>query len=263
MPMRARIPVAIALCWTVIVVLSTIASGQDTRRVPASNRDVKQDVVSVDASVHSDVADQVNRQPPSSHDLSVRPTSYSHWGFQSAKQPSTTRFWPAGENTGSASVGSTDVESSSPLTGRLVLTRPSREALQPSIFRPPRDIGLAISAARDDNSTNDGSLADVQGNFSNKRGGAGRTNLGPLTIDRTVSPPISQTDQYSSPFRARPFGPFRIAAFSTFSSSFPKAFVPFSTGSLAKPKSLRALPRQSSDALRGLVSTDLPSKQNN
>jgi hypothetical protein len=262
MPMRARTPVAAALCWTLIAVLSTIASGQDTRRVPASNRDVKQDVVSVDASVHSDVTDQVNQQPPSSHDLSVRPTSYSHWGFQSARQPSTTRFWPAGENTGSASVVSADVEPSSPLAGRLVLTRPSLEALQPSIFGPPRDIGLAISPASDGNSTNDGSLADVQGNFSNKRGGAGRTNLEPLTIDRTVSPPISQTDQYSSPFRARAFGPFGISPFSTFSSGFPKAPFPFSTGSLAKTKPLGALPRRSSDALRGIASAS-PSRKNN
>ena len=61
---------------------------QDTNRVPERNQ---QDPRAVNASVHVDVEERVQRPQPFQQP-NKQPMAYSHWGFQSADQPPAPRF---------------------------------------------------------------------------------------------------------------------------------------------------------------------------
>jgi hypothetical protein len=82
----------VAGCWVIFVFSAGVAGAQDSSRVPDTNPDAGS---AVDASVHAGIDEQSAQQPqPSRQPNKRQQTTYSHWAFQPAKQPSATRFQP-------------------------------------------------------------------------------------------------------------------------------------------------------------------------
>jgi hypothetical protein len=87
-----------AVFCAIFALSSGAAHAQDSARVPDTNPDAGS---AVDASVHAGIDEQSAQQPqPSRQPNKRQQTTYSHWAFQPAKQPSATRFQP--EQTASA-----------------------------------------------------------------------------------------------------------------------------------------------------------------
>jgi hypothetical protein len=82
----------IAICCAMFALSSGAVRAQEETQVSDSNPDAD---TAVDASVHAGADEPAAQQAQPSRQPAKRPqASYSHWGFQSANQPSATRFEP-------------------------------------------------------------------------------------------------------------------------------------------------------------------------
>ena len=209
----------------------------------------------MDASIHADVDELAKQRPQPSQQANIRPTNYSRWAFQSAKQPPATRFWPTQAATPVFAGTLADGKNPSILDNQSF--QPGAQSPAFTVW-PFRVAGSTISPASDGNSERLDRHPGRFGSLPVDRSHDGST--GPQLFKTAVPPfsPQPQTDGFSTTFREKRFG---LTSTSPFPDSFPKATF-LSSRDRAKKKQNKSHLQKSADGSHATGSPDSrPAKQ--
>ena len=198
----------IAVCCVIFALSSAAVRAQDTTRVPDTNPDAGG---SVDAWVHAGVDEQSAQQPqPPRQPNKRQQTSYSHWAFQSANQPSATRFQPEQAPSLLAQPGKSD----NPSTLFNPLTR--SETPPPDILRHGQDTPFGISPIAGTNDPRNPQSAAVRGLLQNLNSES-ETQVQSFKSKKPVPSPYPGNSGFSTTLREKKVEP-------TEKTSFPSPF---------------------------------------